>query len=57
MVFRAGERMLMRAGARPCTIHLIASELGVSETAMRPIVERSQAWRHFDRIGGLVIVR
>jgi membrane protein len=39
-VFRAGERMLMRTGARPCTVHLIAGELGVSETAMRPIVER-----------------
>ncbi len=40
IVFRAAERMLMRVGAKPCTIHLIAAELGVSETAMRPIVER-----------------
>ena len=48
IVFRAAERMLMRAGAKPCTLHLIASELGVSETAMRPIVERL---KH----GGIVI--
>src|SRR5579859_3397843 len=38
-VFRAGERMLARPGARPCTAHSIASELGVSETALRPIIE------------------
>jgi membrane protein len=48
IVFRAAERMLMRAGAKPCTMHLIANELGVSETAMRPIVERL---KH----GGIVI--
>jgi len=39
-VFRAGERMLARPGVRPCTIHGLASELGVSETALRPIVEQ-----------------
>jgi membrane protein len=48
IVFRAGERMLMLAGAKPCTVHLIASELAVSETALRPIVERL---KH----GGIVI--
>jgi membrane protein len=47
-VFRAGERMLARPGAKPCTVHSIASELGVSETALRPIVE------HLKR-GGIVI--
>ena len=47
-VFRAGERMIARPGARPCTIHGIAGELGVSETALRPIVE------HLKR-GGIVI--
>lgn len=48
VVFRAAERMLMRPGSKPCTIHLIASELGVSETAIRPIVERLKQ-------GGIVI--
>ena len=40
--------MLLRPGAKACTLHLIAGELGVSETAMRPIVERL---KH----GGIVI--
>jgi membrane protein len=47
-VFRAGERMLARSGAKPCTVHSIASELGTSESALRPIVE------HLKR-GGIVI--
>jgi membrane protein len=47
-VFRAGERMLARPGARPCTVHGLAGELGVSETALRPIVEHL---KH----GGIVI--
>jgi len=48
IVFRAGERMLSRPGAKPCTIHSIANEMGVSETALRPILERL---KH----GGIVI--
>ena len=48
IVFRAGERMLMQPGAKPCTIHGLAGELGVSETALRPIVERLKR-------GGIVI--
>src|ERR1700674_790015 len=47
-VFRAGERMLTRQGAKPCSIHSVASELGVSEAALRPIGE------HLKR-GGIVI--
>ncbi len=47
-VFRAGERMLARPGARPCTVHGLAGELGVSETALRPIVENLKR-------GGIVI--
>jgi membrane protein len=47
-VFRAGERMLARPGVKACTIHGLAGELGVSETALRPIVE------HLKR-GGIVI--
>lgn len=47
-VFRAGERMLARPGVRLCTIHGLAGELGVSETALRPILERL-------RQGGIVV--
>src|SRR5579863_10135961 len=38
-VFRAGERMMARPGAKACSIHSLAGELSVSETALRPIVE------------------
>ncbi|HEX3408713.1 MAG TPA: YhjD/YihY/BrkB family envelope integrity protein [Candidatus Binataceae bacterium] len=47
-VFRAGERMLAHADTKPCTIHGLASELGVSESALRPIVEKLKQ-------GGIVI--
>jgi membrane protein len=38
-VFRAGERMIAR-DASPCTIHSLASELGVAESALRPVLDR-----------------
>ncbi|MGH7933627.1 MAG: YhjD/YihY/BrkB family envelope integrity protein [Candidatus Binataceae bacterium] len=38
-VFRAGERMHQR-GARACTVHSLAAELGVPETAVYSVVER-----------------
>jgi membrane protein len=39
-VFRAGEQMLARPGAPLCTVHRLAGELGVAETALRPIIEQ-----------------
>ncbi len=66
-VFRAGERMLGRPGSKPCTIHGVAGELGVSETALRPIVEHlkhggivieaADAPSFFDRTHGIFLAR
>jgi membrane protein len=39
VVFRAGEWMLARPGAHPCTLRKLAGELGVAESAVAPIVE------------------
>src|SRR5260370_36176806 len=38
-VFRAGERMMNRA-APVCTAHGLAAELGVSESALEPVLDR-----------------
>jgi membrane protein len=46
-VFRAGERMMNRA-APVCTVHGLAAELGVSESALEPVLDRL---RH----GGIIV--
>jgi len=39
-VLRAGERMLRRDGARPCTARSLATELGIPQKALEPVLER-----------------
>jgi membrane protein len=40
-VFRAGERMMNREAPAPvCTAHALAAELGVSESALEPVLDR-----------------
>jgi membrane protein len=67
-VFRAAEPMVAgHAATRPCTIHHLAGELGVSETALRPILERlkhgrviiesTDAGSFFDRSHGIFLAR
>jgi membrane protein len=67
-VFRAGEQMVQgRTAGRACTIHRLASELGVSETALRPVIERlkhggvviesADPESFFDRSHGIFLAR
>jgi len=39
-VLRAGERMLQRNGARPCTLRSLATELGIPQKALEPVLEK-----------------
>ncbi len=46
-VFRAGERM-MKGAAPVCTVHGLAAELGVSESALEPVLDRLER-------GGIIV--
>src|SRR5229473_2667469 len=46
-VFRAGERMMNRA-APVCTVHGLAAEMGVSESALEPVLDRLER-------GGIIV--
>lgn len=39
-VLRAGERMLRRDGARPCTVRSLAIELGIPQKALEPVLTK-----------------